>query len=282
MRKLRYLRGNGAELIFCKQSAISYPLHNHVSVYTLGLVLDGAVELITDKGIRLCREKDIFVIFPYIPHRISAKPSYTLLSLCVRSDLIANLKTKDSKSEIASFLHDTINQPDIEARLIQTLNSLAYLCPMVPTQKDTAICHLRSQLEMYPETKYSVDEMAEAALISKYHFIRTFKHEVGLTPHQFQIQNRIRKAQKMLEQSVTVTEVALAAGFCDQSHFIRSFEKLMGLTPTDYRQACEIRAPLFCDRVSAGINLANKQRPSGPALTSCGSPLGRIEITPGS
>lgn len=37
--------------------------------------------------------------------------------------------------------------------------------------------------------------MAQNAFLNKYHFIRSFKAEAGLTPHQFQIQNRIRKAQ---------------------------------------------------------------------------------------
>lgn len=63
--------------------------------------------------------------------------------------------------------------------------------------------------------------MADATFMSKYNLIRIFKHEVGLTPHQFLLQNRIRKAQRLLETSATITEVALATGFCDQSHFIR-------------------------------------------------------------
>ena len=62
--------------------------------------------------------------------------------------------------------------------------------------------------------------MAKNALLSKYHFIRNFKAEVGLTPHQFQIQNRIRKAQRLIHKTDTITEVALATGFCNQSHFI--------------------------------------------------------------
>lgn len=247
MAKLGYLRKNGVELIICKQSTISYPLHNHVSVFTLGFILDGTIELITDKGTNLYQENDVFIIFPYTPHSINAKSCYTLLSLCVSSDMIANLESKQAKSNIASFLHDTINQPIIEARIIQALSNLVCICRMIPVQKETAISNLKMRLEMYPERKYSVEDMAEATFISKYNLIRTFKHEVGLTPHQFQIQNRIRRAQKLLEESTTIAEVALATGFCDQSHFIRNFEKIVGVTPTDYRQACEVRTPLFRD-----------------------------------
>lgn len=79
------------------------------------------------------------------------------------------------------------------------------------------------RLEQFPEDKLSLDEMAALLYVSKYHFIRSFKQAVGLTPHQFQIQKRVRKAQRLLERSEDTAEVALSAGFYDQSHFIRQF-----------------------------------------------------------
>ena len=91
--------------------------------------------------------------------------------------------------------------------------------------------------------KLSIDEMAQSLYISKYHFIRSFKQAVGLTPHQFQIQNRIRKAQHMLSNAdsiTSMTEVALTTGFCDQSHFIKHFERYVGLTPAVYKISCKM------------------------------------------
>ena len=81
----------------------------------------------------------------------------------------------------------------------------------------------------------------------KYHFIRSFKAEVGLTPHQFQIQNRIRKAQRLIHETNTITEVALTTGFCDQSHFIKQFEKYVGLPPLTYKSSSGIihKIPLY-------------------------------------
>ena len=73
--------------------------------------------------------------------------------------------------------------------------------------------------------------------MSPYHMIRQFKSFCGLTPHQFQIQCRVRKAQKILEEGKSVTEAAYAAGFCDQSHFDRCFQRIVRLTPSEYRQA---------------------------------------------
>lgn len=97
-----------------------------------------------------------------------------------------------------------------------------------------------------PERPLSIEEMAKQTGISPYHMIRSFKSVCGLTPHQFQIQCRVRKAQRMLAEKKRVIEVAYAAGFCDQSHFDRCFQKIVGLTPGQYRQV--VRKNIECSR----------------------------------
>ncbi len=49
-----------------------------------------------------------------------------------------------------------------------------------------------------PELELSIDQMSEKVNISSYHMIRKFSNENGLTPHKFQMQCRIRKAQQLL------------------------------------------------------------------------------------
>lgn len=238
MADFRYLRGDGIEVVVCRQSTISYPLHNHVSVYTLGLVLEGAVELVTDRGRHIYGENETFAVLPYTPHCVNAQSRYTLLSLCIDAELVPGPGLERTVSGIADLLRDAIGQPAAEEKMREALSGLILISRMIPAGKETAISRLKTQLETHPESRRSLDDMANAAYISKYELIRTFKREVGLTPHQFQLQNRVRKAQRLLETSATVTEAALATGFCDQSHFIRQFEKIVGLTPTEYRLAC--------------------------------------------
>lgn len=79
--------------------------------------------------------------------------------------------------------------------------------------------------------------MSEKTNISKYHLIREFKKEVGLTPHKFQVQNRIRKSQHLINNKYSIIEAGLIAGFYDQSHFIRHFKNIVGITPTEYRKS---------------------------------------------
>ena len=81
--------------------------------------------------------------------------------------------------------------------------------------------------------------MAKDTNISPFHLIRKFKKMYGLTPHQFQIQCKVRKAQKLLEEEKSVCEVTYDAGFCDQSHLDRCFQKIVGLTPKEYKDAAK-------------------------------------------
>lgn len=237
MPELGYLCGNGMELVTCRQSTISYPLHNHVSVFTLGFIMDGFIELVTDKGTRTYQKGEAFVLGPYTPHSINARSCYELLSLCIDKELVTQTDLELLELMVSKFLHQAIKHTIIENWILQTLHSLLLFCQMLPIQQETNIDSLREQLELYPEIPYCIEDMAALALTSKYNLIRSFKKEVGLTPHQFQIQNRVRKAQKLLNTSASVAEVALATGFFDQSHFIRCFEKIVGLTPTEYKRA---------------------------------------------
>ena len=244
MAEFGYLRGDGMELIICRGSALSYPRHNHVSVLALGFVLEGALALVTDGKSRIIRAGGAFAVPPYAPHGINAGAPYTLLTLCVGADRASGQAAEEVISAAAPFLREAIGNPALEERVRQAFRGAMPAGPRPSGRREPAIGHLAAQLEAEPERRYSVDDMARAALMSKYELIRAFKREAGLTPHQFQLQNRVRKAQRLLEGAATMTEAALAAGFCDQSHFIRQFKRLVGLTPTEYKLACGTLPPL--------------------------------------
>lgn len=238
-----YFRGDGLELILCRQSSISYPLHNHISVYTLGLILDGALELTTDSGTGTYEKDGAFLIPPYAPHRISPKPRYTLLSLCVGRHMVADGNPENARGAAADFLRGALGQPMLEGKILRALDNLLSSGHRIPRRRQTAAGSLKTRLELEPERRYSIDDMAALVFASRYSFIRSFKTEVGLTPHQFLIQNRVRRGQRLLECSTPAAEAALAAGFCDQSHFIRCFKRIVGLTPAEYARSCRVIPP---------------------------------------
>lgn len=234
------------ELIFCNNSVISYPLHNHVSVFTIGLVLYGSIALTIGEKSCVCKENHTFTILPYTPHIIKANEPYSLLTLCINKNVIMRHSKEEIKNNICRLLIATSELHLNKTQIMQLTNSFDYINGYADLHfNHSSVDFIREQLECSPEKQFRIEEMADIAYISKYHFIRNFKQAVGLTPHQFQIQNRIRKAQHMLNNVENITEVALATGFCDQSHFIKYFEKYVGLTPTEYKTACRLLTPNF-------------------------------------
>lgn len=229
-----YLRDEsaGMELILCGNSAISYPPHNHVSVFTAGLVLRGEISLTVGGGAFVRRENDTFSLPPHTLHRIEAGEPYSLLTVCVDKR-----RRLDGEGDHVRRLLAAV--PGLELTQGQLARLFGCFTSRPPESGAAApfVARAREQIQRRPEDRLRVDELARALYVSEYHFIRSFKRTVGLTPHQFQIQNRVRKAQRMLNASASAAEAALAAGFCDQSHFIRQFQKYVGLTPGAYQNA---------------------------------------------
>ena len=84
----------------------------------------------------------------------------------------------------------------------------------------------------------SVEDMAAAAGLTRFHFSRIFKQATGRTPHQYLLILRLRRAAELLGQSgVSVSAVARQTGFSDPSHFCNVFKRAMGMTPTAFRQS---------------------------------------------
>jgi AraC family transcriptional regulator len=82
-----------------------------------------------------------------------------------------------------------------------------------------------------------ISELASLVGLSQFHFIRAFKHSVGLSPYQYVLSERISVAKELLsKRDLSIAEVALAVGFSDPSQLNRVFRKLIGVTPTVYRR----------------------------------------------
>jgi AraC-like DNA-binding protein len=82
----------------------------------------------------------------------------------------------------------------------------------------------------------SLTALARDAAMSPYHFLRTFRRMIGMTPHQYTLRTRLNRAAVRLRQSgEPVSAIAYDAGFNDLSTFNRRFRRLMGQSPTAYR-----------------------------------------------
>ena len=77
----------------------------------------------------------------------------------------------------------------------------------------------------------SLSQLATSVGLSSFYAARLFSSMVGLPPHAWRKQVRLNRAQGLLRQGLSVTEVALSQGFSDQSHFTRHFKRAYGIAP---------------------------------------------------
>jgi AraC-like DNA-binding protein/uncharacterized protein with PQ loop repeat len=91
-------------------------------------------------------------------------------------------------------------------------------------------------IELNSSEKLDLNQMSTIAGVSKYHFLRTFRRTVGLTPHQFVLGIRLRRAAgHLLTTAAPIAAIAFEAGFGDLSTFNARFRKQFGVSPRGYR-----------------------------------------------
>ncbi|MEO0844794.1 MAG: helix-turn-helix transcriptional regulator, partial [Cyanobacteria bacterium J06643_5] len=82
----------------------------------------------------------------------------------------------------------------------------------------------------------SLLELANFLNLSQFHFCREFKKSVGVTPHHYIMQQRVKMAKRVLkQQNLPIAEVAVECGFSNQSHLGRVFKQHTGTTPRRFR-----------------------------------------------
>jgi AraC family transcriptional regulator len=82
----------------------------------------------------------------------------------------------------------------------------------------------------------NLDQLAEVAMTSKYHFLRCFKEIYRCSPYQYVLQKRLQHgAQMLLNSGASLSEVALETGFTDRRAFNKAFKKAYGSLPSGFR-----------------------------------------------
>jgi len=79
--------------------------------------------------------------------------------------------------------------------------------------------------------KLSIDSIAKLAYVSKSNFFKMFKDELGTSPNEFILQERINRAKELLANHNSIKETAYQTGFSDTNYFTRVFKQLVGITP---------------------------------------------------
>lgn len=123
-------------------------------------------------------------------------------------------------------------------RIIQTQTTKAIKDGFFTDPKNP-ITHVVEFIRSNLKENFSMKHLSEKACMSTTSFYRFFKRELGMSPIEFVIGEKIRCAKQLLNNpSIQINEVCYLSGFEDCNYFIRLFKKYEGITPKQYQLLC--------------------------------------------
>jgi AraC-like DNA-binding protein len=97
-----------------------------------------------------------------------------------------------------------------------------------------------------------LERAAREAGLSPFHFLRLFSRVLGVTPHQYLVRARLRRAARLLaDDARSITDIAFGVGFGDLSNFVRTFHRAAGVSPRQFRRAARGDRKILQDRIAA-------------------------------
>ncbi|MBN2509682.1 MAG: helix-turn-helix transcriptional regulator [Spirochaetales bacterium] len=251
-----------------KESLHAYPVHSHARFYVFARVDRGSIACFGKPGAsplpgNTASAGDLIVINPEQAHSgypADGKP-YSYRALYINRNYLALLFGRQTPPHFSPSIiraykgqgeFDTCfrnPQADEHIPFFQTgrtedspeeplLLFLSHLLDLgLFEEGETSpgdMAHCVKYIKAHTGEKLTLDRMARDCAMSKFHLVRRFTAETGITPLHFHTQERISQAKALLKSGRDIADVALVLGFYDQSHFQNIFKSFTGLTPRQY------------------------------------------------
>ncbi|KRD28713.1 transcriptional regulator [Lysobacter sp. Root916] len=109
-------------------------------------------------------------------------------------------------------------------------------------------------LDAHAHEAVDLERTAASAGLSAFHFLRLFSAVLGVTPHQYLLRARLRRAVPLLaDEGRPITQVAYDSGFADLSNFVRTFRRAAGVSPRGFRRAARGDRKILQERIGAYV-----------------------------
>lgn len=256
-----------AEMLKGEYARHSYPWHSHEEI-SLGLVVSGGVRLRTRASEGIAKAGILVLVNAEELHQgVAAAPEgWRCRTMHIHPDVLrrtaAEMKlfgtapsvrfpspTIDDASLVADLLElhrrteDEGSSLDRQSRIVALSAKLLvrhadsrFELPS-GTEEPRAVRIVREYLDEHLSGKATLDALAALTGLTPFRLLRAFQQSVGITPHAYHVQVRIRAAHAMTRRGEPIADVAFATGFSDQAHLTRVFKNIMGATPGQHRAA---------------------------------------------
>ena len=116
--------------------------------------------------------------------------------------------------------------------ILRALQNPEQMHPAVAERATGRILEIQRYLDAHLEEELSIDTIAERFFISKYHMMRQFRRETGMSVHAYLSERRLFLARERIRQGMSAAESCFRSGFGSYSAFTRAYAKRFGTTPT--------------------------------------------------
>lgn len=252
----------------------NYPIHWHTAIEIV-VPYENSYTVTIDKIPHTIQEGDIFITPPGTLHSLNAPSFGKRLILLFDYSLICNVKgmdsllhslhpftliTKEEHPELNKKLHFFLDEvtreyndpvPFTEANIYSLMIRFFVAVGRATFSGSTRFPGITSAKQHEYIEKFmmvcnyitdhcteniNVDDLADLAGFSKFHFARLFKQFAGMSCYEYLTQKRVAHAEQLLIQpDLSITEVAMLSGFNSLSTFNRIFKAQKNCTPSEYK-----------------------------------------------
>ncbi len=252
-------------LSLLRANFITYAFKRHMHDYfVIGMVEDGVQRFDYRHDRHVTPPTGVIVLNPGEAHNgEAAVPSgFRYRALYPETDVLQQIasdirgRTQDIPFFSQAVIHDQALYADMhrlhlaleedrstlehESRYMQAMARLilrhADARPQIkPAKPEKAeVRRLRSYIEEHHAEDIKLADLASLVNWNPFYLLRVFHREVGLPPHAYLENVRIRQAQRLLRGGLPLAHIAYETGFSSQSHFTTTFKRLIGVTPGQY------------------------------------------------
>ncbi|MEL6151876.1 MAG: AraC family transcriptional regulator [Chloroflexota bacterium] len=261
MHDLRFMRANYVRH--------SFKPHAH-DYYVLGIIETGLQSFTHRKALHVTRPGRLIVINPGEVHTGEAaaengfayRASYPTVSLM--HSILSEFHARGDRLPAfgSSLLHDEqlytwfqqihhrsefpeetlVIDESLTGFLVTLVQRHSQNADFLPVYRSApqAVAMACNYIEAYYATSISLDDLSKLVNISPYHFVRLFRRHMGMPPHKYLENVRIRHAERMLAAGTPIVDVAMMTGFSSQPHLTRTFKRFMGTTPGEFARQRKI------------------------------------------
>jgi len=258
------------EIVYAGKHLITYSVTRHAhSTWEFIYCTTGGGQLSYEGGELPYQAGDLVMIPPQVYHRNESESGFTNIHINMREPTLTLKKPTVVHDDSNHFLLDAMSaifyqfslapgkQTVLLAAYAFVLLSLVEACLDAPRRNPIAEEIAAYIVRNYPDESLELDQYLRAMPFNYDYLRKLFKSEIGVTPHQFLSDTRLRAAAERLERSdqggANISEISHLCGFREPLYFSKVFRKKYGMSPTQYQEHMQTAKPETPDSASIKI-----------------------------